>query len=151
MYISPIQSCHTRFLKWIFQEKGITASIQKYYELIGKGEAVIAEEIVEACVFPLSSAMDLKLFVNKYYMEHGRVNGEGRTSEHMLETMTRSVQYNRLKEVYMVKALEAHTDANRVKGLPLYSTDALAQEYEEQGKGLGVQTPELKKLRKATC
>jgi hypothetical protein len=50
----------------------------------------------------------------------------------------------------MVKSLEAQTEANRANCLPLYRTDALAQEYEEQGKGLGVRNPELKKLRKAT-
>jgi hypothetical protein len=72
----------------MFQEKGITASVEKYYKLIEKGETVTAEEIVEAGIVPSSSAANLKLFVNKYYMEHGRVNGEGRTSEHMLETMT---------------------------------------------------------------
>jgi hypothetical protein len=38
----------------------------------------------------------------------------------------------------MVKALEAQIEAYRAKSLPMYWTDALAQEYEEQGKGLGV-------------
>jgi hypothetical protein len=79
--------------------------------LTEKCKTVTAEEIVEAGTFPLSSAVNLKLFVDKYYMEHGRVIGEGRTSEHMLETMTRSVQYNRFKKVYMVKALEAQSPA----------------------------------------
>jgi hypothetical protein len=58
--------------------------------LIEKGDTVTAEEIVKAGIFPLSSAVNLKLFVNKYYMEHGRV--------------------------YMVKALEAQTEANRANG-----------------------------------
>ncbi len=74
-------------------------------------QTVTAEEIVVAGTFPLSSTVNLKLFVDKYYMEHGRVSGEGRNSKHMLETMTRSVQYNRLKKVYMVKALAAQSPA----------------------------------------
>jgi hypothetical protein len=49
----------------MFQEKGITSSVEKYYELIEKGETVTAEEIVEAGIVPSSSAVNSKLFVNK--------------------------------------------------------------------------------------
>ena len=118
-------------MKWILKEKGITASADQYFELIGKEENVRSDEIIEAGVFPLLYVCSqFKLFIEKYYLEHGRVNGDGSTSEHMLETMTRAVQHGRAKEQYMVKAL-----ASNSRVMPSYWTRALAEDYEETNAG----------------
>ncbi len=64
-------------MKWILKEKGINALVDQYFEVIEKGENVCADEIIEAGVFLLCSAANSKLFVDKYYLEHGQVNGDG--------------------------------------------------------------------------
>ena len=72
----------------MLKEEGSSATVDQYYELIDRGESVAAEEILAAGIVPLSCAANLKLFVDKYCMEHGRVYGEGPVSELMLETMS---------------------------------------------------------------
>ena len=149
---SQYKSYYTRFVNWIIEHSEMSAASSAYFEIVEKGRLVTAEEIIAAGVYPLAGPANLDRFIHEYYLEHGRVNGIGETSEHMLETMTRSVQNGRAKEQYMVKLLGDKNEEDSKAGLSPYWTPAQTRQYAEEilGLGLGVRYPELKKLRKAT-
>jgi hypothetical protein len=81
---------------------------------------VAAEEIIAAGINPLAGPANLDRFIHEYNLEHGRIYGIGKTSEHMLETMTRSVQNGRANEQYMVKLIGDKNAEDLKAGLSPY-------------------------------
>jgi hypothetical protein len=96
---------YTRFVNWIIEHCEMSAASSAYIEIVEKGRLVAAEEIMAAGVNPLAGPAHLDRFIHEYNLEHGRIYGIGETSEHMLETITRSLQNSRAIEQYMVKLI----------------------------------------------
>ena len=135
---SQYKCYYSRFVAWMLIDLGLKTDTKTYFELIGKGSTVTAAEIIAAGAIPLAGPVNFKRFIDEYYLAHGRVNGVGETSEHMIETMTRSVQNARVNEQYMKAALETAAAADKKHGRIPYWKDEVSKEYVEITPGLGV-------------